>query len=99
MRQPSRGVAQPGSASHWGCGGRWFESSRPDHFKESLVTFDVHYFTDLADDADRAGPGQRHGANAAGPCALAADLRYFLRADDPPATAAGEAASGRDRGD
>src|SRR4028119_2162853 len=26
-----RGVAQPGSASHWGCGGRWFESSRPDH--------------------------------------------------------------------
>src|SRR6187549_3766142 len=27
----SRGVAQPGSASHWGCGGRWFESSRPDH--------------------------------------------------------------------
>src|SRR5690242_4270896 len=27
-----RGVAQPGSASHWGCGGRWFESSRPDHF-------------------------------------------------------------------
>src|SRR6476620_5660113 len=31
MPQPSRGVAQPGSASHWGCGGRWFESSRPDH--------------------------------------------------------------------
>src|SRR4051812_16385062 len=31
MRQPGRGVAQPGSASHWGCGGRWFESSRPDH--------------------------------------------------------------------
>ena len=29
---PGRGVAQPGSASHWGCGGRWFESSRPDHF-------------------------------------------------------------------
>ncbi len=28
---PGRGVAQPGSASHWGCGGRWFESSRPDH--------------------------------------------------------------------
>ena len=25
-----RDVAQPGSASHWGCGGRWFESSRPD---------------------------------------------------------------------
>src|SRR5690348_8303306 len=30
MPPPSRGVAQPGSASHWGCGGRWFESSRPD---------------------------------------------------------------------
>jgi hypothetical protein len=25
-----RDVAQPGSASHWGCGGRRFESSRPD---------------------------------------------------------------------
>src|SRR5690349_8751928 len=37
MRQPGRGVAQPGSASHWGCGGRWFESSRPDHFKESRL--------------------------------------------------------------
>ena len=27
----SRGVAQPGSAPQWGCGGRRFESSRPDH--------------------------------------------------------------------
>jgi hypothetical protein len=27
-----RDVAQPGSASHWGCGGRRFESSRPDQF-------------------------------------------------------------------
>ncbi len=26
----SRDVAQPGSASHWGCGGRRFESYRPD---------------------------------------------------------------------
>src|SRR3982750_4469540 len=34
----SRGVAQPGSASHWGCGGRWFESSRPDHSTESQLT-------------------------------------------------------------
>ena len=25
-----RGVAQSGSAPHWGCGGRWFKSSRPD---------------------------------------------------------------------
>ena len=31
MPPAGRGVAQPGSASHWGCGGRWFESSRPDH--------------------------------------------------------------------
>ena len=28
----SRGVAQPGSAPALGAGGRWFESSRPDHF-------------------------------------------------------------------
>ena len=28
----SRGVAQPGSALEWGSSGRWFESSRPDHF-------------------------------------------------------------------
>ena len=27
----SRGVAQPGSAPQWGCGGRVFESLRPDH--------------------------------------------------------------------
>ncbi len=27
-----RGVAQPGSAPQWGCGGREFESRRPDHF-------------------------------------------------------------------
>ena len=27
-----RGVAQAGSAPQWGCGGRRFESSRPDHF-------------------------------------------------------------------
>ncbi len=26
-----RGVAQSGSAPGWGPGGRWFESSRPDH--------------------------------------------------------------------
>jgi hypothetical protein len=25
-----RGVAQPGSAPQWGCGGRRFKSSRPD---------------------------------------------------------------------
>ena len=30
-----RGVAQPGSASHWGCGGRRFESCRPDHFRKT----------------------------------------------------------------
>jgi hypothetical protein len=27
-----RGVAQPGSALEWGSSGRWFKSSRPDHF-------------------------------------------------------------------
>ena len=26
-----RGVAQSGSAPAWGAGGRWFESSHPDH--------------------------------------------------------------------
>ena len=31
MRGLSRGVAQPGSAPQWGCGGRRFKSSRPDH--------------------------------------------------------------------
>ncbi len=29
--RPRRGVAQFGSAPEWGSGGRWFESSRPDH--------------------------------------------------------------------
>ena len=29
---PRRGVAQSGSALGWGPSGRWFESSRPDHF-------------------------------------------------------------------
>ena len=29
----AREVAQPGSASHWGCGGRRFESCRPDQWK------------------------------------------------------------------
>ena len=32
IRCRSRGVAQPGSAPDWGSGGRWFKSSRPDHF-------------------------------------------------------------------
>ena len=31
-RGRERGVAQPGSAPALGAGGRWFESSRPDHF-------------------------------------------------------------------
>ena len=26
-----RDVAQPGSAPHWGCGGRRFKSGHPDH--------------------------------------------------------------------
>src|SRR5437763_5382016 len=32
----SRGVAPPGSAPALGAGGRWFESSRPDHSTTSL---------------------------------------------------------------
>src|SRR5439155_7504926 len=32
----SRGVAQPGSAPALGAGGRWFESSRPDHFLRAV---------------------------------------------------------------
>ena len=31
-RVTRRSVAQPGSAPHWGCGGRRFKSSRSDHF-------------------------------------------------------------------
>lgn len=27
-----RGVAQFGSVLEWGSSGRWFESSRPDHY-------------------------------------------------------------------
>ena len=33
-----RGVAQLGSASVWGTGGRWFESSRPDHASTGAYT-------------------------------------------------------------
>lgn len=36
-----RGVAQPGSAPALGAGGRWFESSRPDHFKSPQLLFSV----------------------------------------------------------
>jgi hypothetical protein len=32
-------VAQPGSALHWGCRGRWFKSSRSDHLKQGLSSF------------------------------------------------------------
>jgi hypothetical protein len=31
LAQPSRSVAQPGSALRWGCRGRGFESHRSDH--------------------------------------------------------------------
>src|SRR5690606_4571858 len=37
-RSNGRDVAQPGSASHWGCGGRRFESYRPDQFFNDLAT-------------------------------------------------------------
>ncbi len=32
-QDPYRGVAQPGSALAWGASGRWFKSSRPDHWR------------------------------------------------------------------
>ena len=32
-----RGVAQPGSAPHWGCGGRRFKSGRPDQSRSGIV--------------------------------------------------------------
>ena len=31
-----RGVAQPGSAPQWGCGGRGFKSLRPDQYIRSV---------------------------------------------------------------
>lgn len=34
-----RGVAQSGSVSALGAGGRWFESNHPDHFFLSLYLF------------------------------------------------------------
>ncbi len=36
---PGRSVAQPGSALHWGCRGREFESRRSDHFSLKFVVF------------------------------------------------------------
>lgn len=35
-----RGVAQPGSVSAWGAGGRWFESSHPDTLTKSRLLRD-----------------------------------------------------------
>ena len=37
MAAPRRGVAQPGSAPALGAGGRWFESSRPDHPRARII--------------------------------------------------------------
>src|SRR6478672_3392319 len=34
-----RGVAQPGSAPQWGCGGRRFKSSRPDRLQRPPGSF------------------------------------------------------------
>src|SRR6476620_3035745 len=75
MPRPSRGVAQPGSASHWGCGGRWFESSRPDHHCDrqsgGLPLFAViilhlasqQLFHVQPTDPDEHGPGRAGQAN------------------------------------
>ena len=37
--QTKRGVAQPGSAPQWGCGGRRFKSSRPDQINKQNYCF------------------------------------------------------------
>ena len=41
LRSLRRGVAQPGSAPALGAGGRWFESSRPDHMDQELVVAEL----------------------------------------------------------
>ena len=41
----SRDVAQSGSAPHWGCGGRQFESGHPDHFLQKPIT--VHNYSSI----------------------------------------------------
>src|SRR5512132_1829812 len=98
MPPPSRGVAQPGSASHWGCGGRWFESSRPDHQSRKVTSPHVEP-TDVDDDAGRAsGPVERHSRGAVPVLSADPDLRDLLFPDDPAAAAAGEAAPGGNRG-
>src|SRR3982751_7065504 len=98
MRRPGRGVAQPGSASHWGCGGRWFESSRPDQHSigKSLASHDQP--ADVDDDADGTGWIVRRRRRGAVPVLpTATDLRDLLLPDDPPAAATREAAPGDHR--
>ena len=41
--ETGRDVAQPGSASHWGCGGRRFESCRPDQPQKWNVWGTFHF--------------------------------------------------------
>jgi hypothetical protein len=45
----NRGVAQPGSALHWGCSGRKFKSCRPDQYLSLKTTIYVspHIFYPL----------------------------------------------------
>ena len=43
----SRDVAQPGRAQRSGRWGRWFKSSRPDHFK--FFSISIHPFSEPAD--------------------------------------------------
>ncbi len=45
----NRGVAQPGSALHWGCSGRKFKSCRPDQYLSLKTTIYVspHIFYSL----------------------------------------------------
>ena len=39
-----RGVAQSGSVSEWGSEGRWFKSTRPDHFSQFIFLLQYREF-------------------------------------------------------
>ena len=49
-----RVVAQPGSVSAWGAGGRWFESSPPDEKGYPLaITFFIFFLISLSPSLNR----------------------------------------------
>src|SRR5579871_5991840 len=47
-KRTGRGVAQPGSASAWGAGGRGFESRRPDQFATAVPALVSGKYTNSA---------------------------------------------------